>query len=150
MDVLPTAESLFSAAALGANSAWGLGYPGDRASLEFANASLNSEGAMQLNCVRWYDRDILELNEQDSPFCCELGSNYFLYHQIRDDRSRWAVFAFWRDMSRNKQNHLIALCASKMSLVTSLAVCEDSNWASETAGWFTPTLRSRRPQRLGQ
>jgi hypothetical protein len=105
---------------------------------------------MQLNCVRWYDRDILELNEQDSPFCCELGSNYFLYHQIRDDRSRWAVFAFWRDMSRNKQNHLIALCASKMSLVTSLAVCEDSNWASETAGWFTPTSRSRRPQRLGQ
>jgi hypothetical protein len=150
LDVLPTAESLFSAAALGANSAWGLGYPGDRASLEFANASLNSEGAMQLNCVRWYDRDILELNEQDSPFCCELGSNYFLYHQIRDDRSRWAVFAFWRDMSRNKQNHLIALCASKMSLVTSLAVCEDSNWASETAGWFTPTSRSRRPQRLGQ
>jgi len=180
LDALPTAESLFSAAALGANSAVGLGYPADLASLEFVNASLKIEGViLPSNCARWYGRDILELNEQDSPFCCEPGigpGSNFSQHLPRfsdfsqdqtyqswqsRSRCRWAVFAFWRDMSREKQTHLLALCASKLSLVTAVAVCEDRNWASVTTGWFArrrtsrqvrdnfaPTWRQVRPLRL--
>ena len=137
LDALPTAESLYSASALGAHSAWGLGYPADWDSFELASASLKFEDAIQPNCARWYDRDILGLNETNSPFCCEPGlSGKDFFYRFSDNRSRWAIFAYWKDMSRNRQNHLLSLCASTMSLVASIAVCEDSNWASVTAGWF--------------
>ena len=128
MDALPSAESLCSAVAFGANSAWGLGTPADRDSLEIAYAQIARAlpSSFQLACARWYDRNILDLNEQSCPFCYNPATNPI--------SNLWAVFAFWVGTSRTKQDRLLALCASTSSNVNSLAVCADSNWTSETAG----------------
>ena len=125
-DALPSAESLCSAVALGANSAWGLGAPSDGGTLALADRALLDSVA--LFCLKWWDRAILDLdlNEQTCPFCYNAATNPI--------SSQWAVFAFWENTSLTEQTRLLELCSSTASNVTSLAVCGDRNWTSETTG----------------
>ena len=129
-DALPSAESLCSAVALGANQVWGLGTPRDMGTWDLVHRAL-SESGHSSQLFHWCDRDLLDLNEEMCPFC---------YNQTTNPISNnWAVFAFWLNLPLEQQIRLLALCASTSSNVTSLAVCADSNWKSETAGWFTHT-----------
>ena len=133
---VPSTKFLYSALALGTNSALGLGSPpADLMEAAYTQIERALPSSMQGAC--WFNSDILFLNEQTCPFCYDPGTDSTESTQILkllEEPSRWAVVAFWVDMSREAQVRLLALCASKLSLVTSLAVCEDCNWASETAG----------------
>ena len=135
-DAIPSAESLCSAVALGANQVWGLGTPRDMGPWDLVHRALSDCGhAGQL--FYWCDRDLLDLNEEMCPFCYNPTTNPI--------SNKWAVFAFWLNLSLEQQIRLLALCASTSSNVTSLAVCADSNWKSETAGWFTHTTDTSCP-----
>ena len=130
LDIVPSMESLFCAAALGANTACGLGYPGDWSSWEVAKAEISRAVGLsaQLTSVQWYDQEILDLREMTCPFC-DLSVIPF-----NNNQNQWAVLAFWERLPKIKQDHILSLCSSPSSYVTSLAVCKDSNWTSETSG----------------
>ena len=119
-------SKIFCVASLGANSAWGLGAPSDGGTLALADRALLDSVA--LFCLKWCDRAILDLdlNEQTCPFCYNAATNPI--------SSQWAVFAFWENTSLTEQTRLLELCSSTASNVTSLAVCGDRNWTSETTG----------------
>ena len=140
LDIVPSAESLFCATALGANSACGLGSLGSPAepadwahhwgAWEVANAEISHALGLsaQPTFVQWYDRDILDLCETTCPFCDPAVDPFY------DNQNQWAVLAFWEQLPKIKQDHILSLCSSTSSYVTSLAVCKDSNWTSETSG----------------
>ena len=130
LDIVPSMESLFCAAALGANTACGLGYPADWGSWENAKAEISHAVGLsaQLTSVQWYDQEILDLREMTCPFC-DLSVIPFY-----NDQNQWAVLAFWERLPKIKQDHILSLCSSPSSYVTSLAVCKDNNWKSEAAG----------------
>ena len=126
MDIaLPSANSLFSAIAMGANSACGLGDP---ESLALAKAVMAEALPLFSNLAGpcRYDQDTMDLSEETCPFCFNAVANPIW--------NKWAVFAFWKEFSKEKQDHILSLCASNSSNVASLAVCKDRNWISETAG----------------
>lgn len=137
LDIVPSVESLFCATALGANSACGLGSLGSPAdwarhwgAWEVANAEISHALGLsaQPTHVQWYDRDILDLCEKTSPFCDPAVDPFY------NNQNQWAVLAFWEQLPKIKQDHILSLCSSTSSYVTSLAVCKDSNWTSETVG----------------
>jgi hypothetical protein len=131
-DALPSAESLCSAVALGANQVWGLGTPRDKGTWDLVHCALSDSG-LSGQSFYWCNRDLLDLNKEMCPFCYNPMTNPI--------SNNWAVFAFWLNLPLEQQNHLLALCASTSSNVTSLAVCADSNWKSETAGWWAAKPR---------
>ena len=137
-DALPSAESLCCSVALGANQVWGLGTPRDMGTVtwDLVHRAL-SESGHSGQLFYWCDRDLLDLNEEMCPFCYNSTTNPI--------SNNWAVFAFWLNLPLEQQIRLLALCASTSSNVTSLAVCADCNWKSETAGWFTHSVPHQLP-----
>ena len=131
-DAVPSLESLFSATVLGANSVCGLGSPEDWGSWELASAGISRalRFSAQQTSVRWYNRGIEYLSEKTCPFC----NPAVLVDPFCENQNKWVVFAFWEQLPKLKQDHILFLCSSTSSTVTSLAVCKDSNWTSETAG----------------
>ena len=134
-DVVPCVESLFSSTVLGANSACGLGSPADWGSWDLADAEISRALPLsaQQASVRWHKDNIQYLSEQTCPFCEPEQAEFPPCKAVK----KWAVFAFWKLLPKVHQDHVLSLCSSTWSTVTSLAVCMDSNWTSETAGHLT-------------
>ena len=134
LDLVPSVESLFCATALGANTACGLGSPADWGSWEVAKAEVSRAVGLsaQLTSVQWCDQEVLCLREISCPFCDPAAIP--AEDPFHNNQNQWAVFAFWERLAKIEQDLVLSLCSSPSSYVTSLAVCKDINWTSESAG----------------